>query len=91
MSNRLKSSTNRMRCERCGRRNQRLVLQTFTTREAEHERQTATAMLCDPCHAALLEKLSENYELAAQSVTYTSLERAEYKRRLRNAGPPPTS
>lgn len=91
MSNRLKSSTNRMRCERCGRRNQRLTLQNFTAGEADDGRQTVSAILCGPCHQKLLAKLSENYELVAEHAIYTSMDRAEYKRRLRDADPPPAS
>lgn len=66
MSNQLKSSTNRMRCERGGRRNQRLTLQTFTTSAAAESRQTASAMTGAPCHQEMLAKPSENFELVAE-------------------------
>lgn len=94
MSNRLKSSTNRMRCDRCKRRNQRLSLRTFTTQEAENARQTATAMLCEPCQQQVLANLSSNYELVAQhagNTSYASMDRAEYKKRLRDSNPPPAA
>lgn len=49
MSNRLKSSTNRLRCEHCGRRNQRLTMQTVTLDQRDGTQENLTEMLCPPC------------------------------------------
>lgn len=63
MSNRLKSSTNRMRCERCRRRNQRIELHTFTGKDRDQKRGALESALCRPCAEHILKRLGQEHLL----------------------------
>ena len=63
MSNRLKSSTNRMRCGRSGRRNQRIELHAFTGKDRDQQRGALESALCRPCAKHILKRLGQEHLL----------------------------
>lgn len=69
MSNRQKTPATRHRCERCGRRNQRLQSQTLTGINREGQPGAVTAVLCSVCTQAILSKMEPDYDPATNTVT----------------------
>ena len=61
MSNRPKSFTNRMRCELCGRRNQRIELHAFTGKDRDQQRGALESALCRPCAEHILKRLGQEH------------------------------
>ena len=68
MSNRQKTPAARHRCERCGRRNQRLQAQTFTGPNREGQQDAITAALCQACTRDVLSRLGINDDAEADAV-----------------------
>ena len=68
MSNRQKTPAARRRCERCGRRNQRLQAQTFTGPNQEGKQEAITAALCQTCTRSVLSHLGVNDAAEAEAV-----------------------
>ena len=89
MSNRLKSSSNRIRSEHCGRRNQLLTLQTVTLDQGNGQQEDLQEMLCPSCRQKLINLISKNYDLQFDHVSTAVMYHTEYNRRVRNLGTPP--